>query len=162
MAKGFNIQLKGLKETIKKLEAEADERLDMIDFAIGAGVEAMATEAKQRVPVGQYGTVTTAQGTEQVKVGGRLKTSISAAEVEKYNYELVAEANYAAYVEFGTGTGFVELPEQEWMELAAQFKGAGKRQVNLPARPYLRPSVNRITPIMLKDIQDIINEDARL
>jgi HK97 gp10 family phage protein len=146
MAKGFDITVKGLKETLNKLSEEADMIKKQVDFAIGVNVEAMATEAKNRVPVDT----------------GRLKGSISASKNSDYNYTLVAQAKYAAYVEFGTGNLFVSTGDKDWDDLAAQFKGKGKRQVNLLPRPYLRPAVQRITPIMFRDIEDVLNQDERL
>lgn len=146
MAKGFTINIKGVEETIKNLRNAADDIADQVDFALAVNTEQMATEAKQRCVVDT----------------GRLRASISANKQKKFLYELVAQANYAAYVEFGTGKGFIPLPEKEWMTLAGQFKGKGIKEVNLPARPYLRPSVNRIYPIMLKDIENILDKDERL
>lgn len=146
MARGFTINIKGIDETIKKLETTSKDIADQVDFAIGVNTQAMATEAKQRCPIDT----------------GRLRASISASKEKKFLYELVAQTNYAAYVEFGTGKGFVPLPEKEWMALAAEFKGTGRKLVNLFPRPYLRPSVNRIFPIMVKDIQNILEKDERL
>lgn len=144
MAKGFTINIKGLKETISKLDKEGEDIKKQIDFAIGINTEAMASEAKNRVVVDN----------------SRLKNSISASKMKPYLYEVVAQTNYAAYVEFGTGNLFVQLPEQYWNDLAAQFKATPrKRLVNLPPRPYLRPSVNRITPIMLSDIEQIVDKN---
>lgn len=143
MARGFKLEIKGLKETLDKLGQEGDELKKMIDFTIAANVEAMAGEAKNRVPTDT----------------GRLKNSITANKITQYSYTLVAQADYAAYVEFGTGNLFVQLPESYWNDLAAQFKASPrKRLVNLPPRPYLRPSVNRIYPIMLKDLEDLLNK----
>ena len=52
---------------------------------------------------------------------------------------IVAAANYAPYVEFGTG-GSVDLTDMTQLGIpesyAAQFKGKGIREVNLPARPF--------------------------
>ena len=144
MAKGFTLNVIGLKETIDKLGKEGDDIKKQIDFAIGINVDAMATESKNKVPVDT----------------GRLKNSISSSKLKPYFYELVAQSNYAAYVEFGTGNLFVQLPEQYWNDLAKQFKAnPQKKLVNLPPRPYLRPSVNRITPIMYKDVENIVNKN---
>jgi len=57
--------------------------------------------------------------------------------------EVIVGAGYGPYVEFGTGSK-VQVPP-ELREYAMQFKGAGIRQVNLRARPYLYPAyfVNR-------------------
>ena len=52
---------------------------------------------------------------------------------------VVALAHYAPYVEFGTG-GRVDLDDMLRLGIpasyAAQFKGKGIRDVNLPARPF--------------------------
>ena len=69
---------------------------------------------------------------------GSLKQSIK-AERKGTTVEVIAGAHYAPYVEFGTG-GSVDL--NDMLELgipasyAAQFKGKGIRDVNLPARPF--------------------------
>lgn len=147
MARGFTINIKGLNETIAKLKDEGNDIKKQVDFAIGINVEAMASESKNRVVVDN----------------SRLKNSISAAKLKDFTYELVAQSNYAAYVEFGTGNLFVQLPEAYWNDLAEQFKARPrKRLVNLPPRPYLRPSVNRITPIMLKDIEQILDQNKEI
>ena len=71
---------------------------------------------------------------------GDLRKSIS-AETNKTTKSVVIQAlaHYAPYVEFGTGgsvdlTDMVELGIPE--SYAAQFKGKGIREVNLPARPF--------------------------
>ena len=76
---------------------------------------------------------------KQVKAPtGTLRNSIKAERKGK-TVEVIAGAHYAPYVEFGTG-GSVDL--NDMLELgipasyAAQFKGKGIRDVNLPARPF--------------------------
>jgi len=69
---------------------------------------------------------------------GALKQSISTQRSGK-SVNVVAAANYAPYVEFGTG-GSVDLTDMTELGIpesyAAQFKGKGIRDVNLPARPF--------------------------
>lgn len=69
---------------------------------------------------------------------GALKQSISAQRSGK-SINVVAAAHYAPYVEFGTG-GRVNLTDMTELGIppsyAAQFKGKGIREVNLPARPF--------------------------
>jgi HK97 gp10 family phage protein len=69
---------------------------------------------------------------------GALKQSISTQRSGK-SVNVVAAANYAPYVEFGTG-GRVDLTDMTELGIpesyAAQFKGKGIREVNLPARPF--------------------------
>ena len=69
---------------------------------------------------------------------GALKQSISAQRSGK-SINVVAAAHYATYVEFGTG-GRVDLTDMTQLGIppsyAAQFKGKGIRDINLPARPF--------------------------
>lgn len=57
--------------------------------------------------------------------------------------EIIVGVGYGPYVEFGTGSK-VQVPA-ELRDYAMQFKGAGIKEVNLRARPYLYPAffINR-------------------
>jgi HK97 gp10 family phage protein len=69
---------------------------------------------------------------------GTLRNTISAQRSGK-TLNVIAAAHYAPYVEFGTG-GRVDLDDMLRLGIpasyAAQFKGKGIRDVNLPARPF--------------------------
>jgi len=69
---------------------------------------------------------------------GTLKQSIRSERKGK-TVEVIAGAHYAPYVEFGTG-GMVKLDDMVQLGIppsyAAQFKGKGIKEVNLPARPF--------------------------
>lgn len=69
---------------------------------------------------------------------GTLRNSISTQRSGK-SVNVVAAAHYAPYVEFGTG-GSVDLTDMLELGIppsyAAQFKGKGIKEVNLPARPF--------------------------
>lgn len=69
---------------------------------------------------------------------GTLRQSISAQKSGK-TINVVANAKYSPYVEFGTG-GRVDLDDMLQLGIpatyAAQFKGKGIRDVNLPPRPF--------------------------
>ena len=71
---------------------------------------------------------------------GDLRKSIK-AETNKTTKSVIIQAlaHYAPYVEFGTG-GRVDLDDMLRLGIpasyAAQFKGKGIRDVNLPARPF--------------------------
>ena len=76
---------------------------------------------------------------KQVKAPtGTLRNTIKAERKGK-TVEVIAGAHYAPYVEFGTG-GSVDLNDMLQLGIpasyAAQFKGKGIRDVNLPARPF--------------------------
>lgn len=147
MAKGVNIRIKGVEETLRRIKDTTNQIKKEIDFAMGVNVESMATNAKQLAPVDT----------------GRLRNSISVKKENTFDYSLIAQTNYAAYVEFGTGNLFIQLPEQYWNDLAEQFKARPrKRLVNLKPRPFLRPSVNRFYPILIEDIKEILNKNRTL
>jgi len=89
--------------------------------------------------LGKTGLEIVATAKRNVKVDkGALKQSIKAQRSGK-KINIVAGANYAPYVEFGTG-GMVDLTDMIELGIppsyAAQFKGKGIREVNLPARPF--------------------------
>ena len=89
--------------------------------------------------LGKTGLEIVATAKRNVKVDkGALKQSIKAQRSGK-TINIVAGANYAPYVEFGTG-GMVDLTDMIELGIppsyAAQFKGKGIREVNLPARPF--------------------------
>jgi hypothetical protein len=147
VAKGFTIEFKGIKDTIAKLEDKGDDIKKQVDFAIGINTDAMASEAKQRAPY-KY---------------SRLRSSISANKIKDYLYELVAQVDYAAYVEFGTGNfaaSYVPSLDNEWQILAKEFYVNG--QGRTPQNPYLYPAYKRILPILYKDLEQITNENERL
>lgn len=147
MAKGFNIEVsdRAFNNILKKYKGKVDDVAYMMDVELGAHGELMARNAKNIVPVDT----------------GLLKASISLKKDQFLSYQLVAQKKYAAYVEFGTGQGF-ELPEYvEWQELAAKYKGKGARQVNLPARPYMRPSILAYWPKFKERVIQILKDERR-
>ena len=89
--------------------------------------------------LGKTGLEIVATAKRNVKVDkGALKQSIKAQRSGK-KINIIAGAHYAPYVEFGTG-GMVDLTDMIELGIppsyAAQFKGKGIREVNLPARPF--------------------------
>lgn len=106
--------------------------------------------------------VRTAQ--KSVKVdNGTLKQSIG-AEANGKKVSVYAKAHYAPYVEFGTG-GLVDLNDMQQLGIpesyAMQFKGEGKREVNLPARPFFFSSVRIEYKKMLDRITKKIKNKLR-
>ena len=147
MAKGFNIEIpdRAFKNILKKYKGKVDAVASEMDMELAAHGELMARSAKNLCPVDT----------------GVLRASISLKKDQFLSYQLVAQKKYAAYVEFGTGQGF-ELPEYvEWQELAAKYKGKGARQVNLPARPYMRPSILAYWPKFKERVIQILKDERR-
>lgn len=144
MAKGFSIKFNDgdFQKLLNNYKKEITQKSAEIDQVIGANAELMATSAKRRCPV----------------ESGRLRGSITAKKDQFMTWAIVAQTNYAAYVEFGTGLGFIPVQEKEWNDIAAQFRGKGIRQVNLPARPYMRPSILAYIPELVKDINKVLEK----
>jgi phage gpG-like protein len=148
MAKGFSIELKGLQGVINDLKKEGGRIAQDVDDELSAGMVLMERSAKRLAPV-NTGT-------------GRLRSSITASRVEFLAWELVAQVDYAAYVEFGTGgKEFVKIPPG-LESYAANFQGRGIREVNLPARPYFFPSVFAYNIEIAKGIKDILKREKRI
>jgi HK97 gp10 family phage protein len=85
------------------------------------------------------GMVTQAQARVVVDLG-QLRQSIgkTTATIAINRSLFFATAPYAAYVEFGTGSG-VNIP-RGFSDMAAPFKGKGIRIRNYPAKPFFIPS----------------------
>ena len=147
MAKGFNIEVsdRAFNNILKKYKGKVDAVASEMDMELAAHGELVARSAKNIVPVDT----------------GLLKGSISLKKEQFLSYQLVAQKKYAAYVEFGTGQEFI-LPEiPDWQELAAKYKGKGARQVNLPARPYMRPSILAYWPKFKERVIQILKDERR-
>lgn len=84
-------------------------------------------EASQKVPV-DLGILKNSIQTNPIKVqSGVITGGVSVG------------AQYAPFVEFGTGTR-VDVPS-ELNAYAKQYQGRGVKQVNIPARPFFYPAV---------------------
>ena len=147
MAKGINIQVNdsAFNRLLNRYKEKVTQTGALIDQELAATGELMATSAKNMVAVDT----------------GRLRNSISLKKEQFLSYSLVAQTNYAAYVEFGTGTGFVPPENTEWTKLASQFKGAGIKQVNLLPRPYMRPSILAYYPKFKEEAIKIIRSKKK-
>lgn len=142
----ISFKLEGLRETLKKFNSYPDECKQAIDDELEATAEEIVTEAKLLVPVDV----------------GTLKNSIRITRREPLLKQVSATAEYAAYVEFGTGTK-VNIPNAPagLQQYAIQFKGKGIRQINLPARPYFFPAWQARTVGLIKRIKEIIEDEAK-
>jgi len=90
---------------------------------------------------------------------GNLKQSIAAGASKNKGF-VKAKANYAPYIEFGTGR-LVNLEDLTDLGLLAsyamQFKGKGIKEVNLPARPFFFSSMR----IELKKLLDRLDNTIK-
>lgn len=119
MANRFGFSFNGVTDLLKDLETLPINVIQELDLQIAGASEKVVVEAKALVP----------------KKTGELANSINLIRDKILEYRVVADAHYAPYVEFGTGT-LVDIPVG-LEDYAIQFKGRGIKQVNLPARPFL-------------------------
>lgn len=106
---GFKIELKGFDEVIGQLDGKKLE--SDISLVMGAFGQDVAREAKQLAPVDE----------------GFLKNQIGSV-TEGLTTNIFCNADYAAYLEFGTrkfAAAYVSTLPPTWQAFAAQFKGAG-------------------------------------
>lgn len=134
----FSVNIEGLNDLIKRVDDKAKNLSNEVDAELAATTLEMQSDAKKAAPVDF----------------GKLRSSITSFKAGELAYDVAAQAHYAAYVEFGTGT-LVNVPEG-LEEYAIQFKGKGVRKVNLPARPFMWPSVRKRVPELIDRISKIL------
>ena len=139
MSTPFNLNISGLEELKARLSKIKEVTQKEIVQEIQASGEVIRGAASVRVPVDT----------------GFLKNKITVRKIEN-GVEDVAQTDYAAYVEFGTGTK-VSVPKG-LEDYAIQFKGAGEREVNLPAQPFMFPSYFEEKPKLLKRIKEKLDK----
>lgn len=133
----FNKQsLNAFYKYLKNLE---DDVADYIRAEVEDSMLAIESEAANKVAVDT----------------GALKNSIQSMPIKVSKNQITGGvevgAAYAPYVEFGTGTR-VKVPS-ELSDFAAQYKGDGVKEVNLPARPFFYPEVFKQRTELPKNIE---------
>jgi HK97 gp10 family phage protein len=153
MAKGFNISIKGLDKELKKLGDDAEDIKEEIDFEIKESCVRILKDSQNFLTDAKAD----ANGKEYVGVdNGFLRASATPPkQVKPLQYEIVYQSSYAAFVEFGTGNLFAPV-EEDWVDVARQFKGKGIKQINLPPRPFLRPAVQKNEGILIQNINNVL------
>jgi HK97 gp10 family phage protein len=133
----FNKQsLNAFYKYLKNLE---DDVADYVRAEVEDSMLAIESEAANKVAVNT----------------GALKNSIQSMPIKVSKNQITGGvevgAAYAPYVEFGTGTR-VKVPS-ELSDFAAQYKGDGIKEVNLPARPFFYPEVFKQRTELPKNIE---------
>lgn len=124
----------GLQDTLRLLSQYGDRVGNEVSKDLIETAYEIHAEAVQKAPVNL----------------GALKQSGFVEPISPFKVEITFSAEYAPFVEFGTG-GEVDVPSG-WEDFAIQFKGKGVRTINAPARPFLIPAFK----------QGIKNLDAKL
>jgi HK97 gp10 family phage protein len=133
----FNKQ--SLNTFFKYLKNLENDVADYVRAEIEDSMLAIETDAASDVPVDT----------------GNLKNSIQSTPIKVNKNEIIGGvevgAEYSPYVEFGTGTR-VKV-DSELSAFASQFKGAGIKEVNLPAQPFFYPAVYKQRQELPKNIE---------
>lgn len=136
------MKVKGLESLLNKLRKLPDEIKEDVKADIRDAADSIVMDAGNSAPVDL----------------GYLKNSINnSPKSGGLNYVVRVGAKYAPYVEFGTGTE-VEVPN-ELTQYAAQFKGAGKRAVNMPARPFFFPAYFKHRDELIKNLKNTLKRN---
>jgi phage gpG-like protein len=144
----FSLNIKGIKSVEDALKRKEKAVTTELDLEMNAYVLDIRNEAIKKAPKG----ITKRQiSTDYGKLGQSFFIDVS----KKLNKSVGNSKEYAAYVEFGTGT-LVDVPKG--LEgYAMKFKGKGIKKVNLPARPFLFNSQRELLPKFLKRIKNLIS-----
>ena len=141
------MEIKGLNTVlanIRKYGKEAEKDIEAVTEQVARNIE---KDAKSRV----------------VANFGKLGQSIQSVKETPLEWRIEAGgvlAPYAPFVEFGTG-GLVEVPN-ELKEMAIKFKGKGVKQINLPARPFLYPSLLRGRNEYLDKLKKVLDKYGKV
>lgn len=132
----LTVKIQGEKELLKKFDKFLDDGRKMVEDVTDIKAKQIVTEAKRLAPVGD---------------SGDLQQNIIDNKLDAFNHKIIALMPYAAFQEFGTGA-LVEIPE-EMRDIASQFKGSGKRKVNIPAQPFMYPAFVKARLTYQKDLE---------
>lgn len=140
---GFNININEstFKNCLNRLKALENDIAKEVDMELASSVEKMATLAKQKAPAKT----------------GRLRASISADKMSLLRYRLIANTNYAAYVEFGTGKYYKAYQsnlDDDFRKIASTHYKNGLGTTR--PQPFFYPSVKQEKPFLFKRMQSII------
>lgn len=139
MSKGFRISTTGFKSLEKRLEKMSKEAVDEVSKVVDENVFAINKDQKALTRVDT----------------GFLKRSNGFQVTDKKYKEIYNTADYAAYIEFGTGRG-VNVPP-ELTEYASQFKGS-RPGGNIPASPFFFAPFFKRRQKILRDIVKVLQK----
>lgn len=134
----FTLDIRGIDQLKERLSKMSKELEDRVDKQLTASALKITAQAKIMAP----------------KDLGGLANAISAKIDQKLNKEVVADTEYAAFVEFGTGpfaAAYVPRLPEEIQKYAMTFFVNGKGHT--PAQPFLFPSYEAEKPKLIENIK---------
>lgn len=140
MSKGFRISTDGFKALEKRLEKMSKEAVDEVSNVVDENIFAINKEQKAATRVD----------------AGFLKRSNGFEVTDKKYKEVYNTADYAAYIEFGTGRGFKAPPEL--VEYASTFQTGDPSKNGIPASPFFFAPFFKRRQKILKDIVKVLQK----
>jgi hypothetical protein len=131
--------VRGLSDALKVFNHYSNDKPKKIRQARRVEARKILNQAKTKAP----------------KLTGKLRNS-GIVEHTLDNTKITFNADYAPYLEFGTG-GNVSIPAG-FEELAIQFKGKGIKQINIKPQPYLIPAFLTGSANYQKEVERILQE----
>jgi hypothetical protein len=144
----IGVNISGSQKFIAALEAKKKDIIEGIDKEMAESVAKINMKQKSMAPVDT----------------GFMRSSLIPSKIGVCDYKIVSTgpgSSYAPYQEFGTG-GYVFMGEgwvdEELATFASQFKGTGKRKVNLYPRPFFYPPFFEEAPKLIAKIKALLSK----
>jgi HK97 gp10 family phage protein len=144
-----SFKILGTKELMHKLSKYSDK----VTKGIRQETERFAVQTTHDAKQNLQSSVYSKGMASATDLTGQLKTMIQ-FDVNSKGATILVPVSYAPYVEFGTGTK-VNVPKG-LENYASQFKGKGIKQVNLPARPFFFPAVEKNSKIFFERVKKLL------
>lgn len=138
MSTGFTIGLSGLNSVLKNLDKASEDIQNGVEDAISSNMDLMRNKAIRDVPVDT----------------GALKNSITINPINKFTYELVAQKEYAPFVEFGTKSS-VKVPKG-LEKYALQFKKGNSKGMGIRPKPFFFPAIFAYRTQLIQDVIKVL------
>jgi HK97 gp10 family phage protein len=141
MAGAFSINVLGLDNLLKRMEAVSTETREKVYAEVEGAAYNIVENAARRVP----------------KDMGQLSNAITVHPIDEKTFEVVAQKFYAPYVEFGTGAkaaNYLASQDEELKAYAMQFYVNG--QGRMTPRPFFFPAFEQEKKKMIENIKAII------
>lgn len=148
----IKLSISGVNAVLSGLDQFSEDVQRLVQSEVRQWAENTESKAKADVPVD---TSALKNSIRWVVGSDKLSVSVKAGGINN--------VNYAAFVEFGTGSFVDEAFLQQYglVQYASQFKGAGIKEVNLPMRTFLYRNAGQELTKTVANIKKLIAAHTR-
>lgn len=140
---GLSYEFEGLEQFVEKVKKAPDELIKQVGAEIQASGVTIAGNAERRSPIRD----------------GNLRAGISYHKVNDLEAEVDSNAEYSAFLEFGTSTlVFIPLKPDGVDAIALQAKGHGKNHGAIHPHPFLFNSLMDEVPFLIERVDKILKD----